>query len=642
MKKITLLFLIFLLWASTALAQQATGAKAPDSGEIVTEGFIGPAYNWVTQNGSSRAAEYEYLKSSAGGDLHFEYDPLPQRFDLETHYLNQKDYFGEMDYAYRDVILVNGLSRSIFHNLSHLSFGPDDLATPSPSFTDLNPNDQYGLQNQLNRAFIRFKTPDFPFHLYADATTVERNGTIQQLFLRGFTGGLDKVSQSRNIDWKSQEIRAGVNSHLGPVEADYSHAQKTFDSGSGNVLLDVYPLFSAPHNEVPDLKSQSDTVKLHTTLTGRIVAAVTYSSGEKKNQDSNVKADFRNTAGDLTLTPFGGLVVVLKYRHYDLSESGPATVTVAGLGNTYSVRDAISSKKDVGSGLIRYRLTDRITVKGEYAVETIERNTGDGAILSPLQLAPVPTGTAPDSWDAAQRTTKTTEKLGITYRLMSKLSLRADYNAVQVTNPAYAADPDQVNTVKATATWTPTSRIIALASYGGTRERRNDLTAPLAGGSRRTDRDQALGSLTFLVGNRSSLTASYLYYKNKSRETLTFTDLAGLFNLEEGVPYGDTAQVFSLSASQAVGEGVVVTADASKSYSNGNFRVDGTVPNTTGIDTLSDMKVVEDIYTAAVEIQFARNVGGEVRYQYRQYDDKIDSTQDGRVHTTLATLFTKW
>ena len=54
------------------------------------------------------------------------------------------------------------------------------------------------------------------------------------------------------------------------------------------------------------------------------------------------------------------------------------------------------------------------------------------------------------------------------------------------------------------------------------------------------------------------------------------------------------------------------------------------------------MKVVEDIYTVAVEIQFARNVGGEVRYQYRQYDDKIDNTQDGRVHTTLATLFTKW
>ncbi len=642
MKKITLLFLIFLLGASTANAQQATGAAGPESGINVTEGFVGPAYTWVKKDGSTRAGEYEYLNSSAGGDLHLEYDPLPQRFDLETHYLNQKDYFDEMDYAYHDIVVINGLSRSIFHNLDHVTFGPDDLSTPSPSFTDLNPTDQYGLQNQMNRLFIRFKTPDFPFHLYAEATTVERNGTIQQLFLRGFTGGLDKVSQSRAIDWKSQEIRAGVNSHLGPVEVDYNHAQKTFDSGDGNVLFDVNPLFTAPHNEVPDLKSSTDTVKLHTNLTGRIVAAVTYSGGEKKNQDSNVKANFRNTAGDLTLTPFGGLVLVLKYRHFDLTESGPGTVTVAELGNIYNVRNSIASKKDVGTGIVRYRLTDRWTVKGEYAVETIERSTGDGTLLSPLQVAPAPAGTAPDFWDAAHRTTKMTEKLGITYRMMSRLSLRADYSAVQVTDPAYANDPDQVDIAKVTATWTPTGRVIALASYGGTRERRDNLTAPLAGGSRRTDRDQALGSVTLLVGNRSSLTASYLYFRNKTRETLTFTDATGMFNLESGVPYGDTAEVFSLSASQAVGEGVVVTADASKSFSKGNFRVDGSVPNTTGIDTLSDMKVVEDIYTAAVEMELTRNFGGEVRYQYRQYVDKIDSTQDGRVHTTLATLYTKW
>ena len=642
MKKFTISILIFLLCASAARAQQAPGATGSASGEVVTEGFIGPTYNFVSQNGSARAAEYEYLKSSLGGEMHLEYDPLPQRFDLETYYLNQKDYFGQLDYAYRDVIMINGLSRSLFHNLEHLSFGPNDQTTPSTSFTDLNPNDQYGAQFQMNHAFLRFKTPDFPLHLFADATTVERNGTIQQFFLRGFTGSLDKVSQSRYIDWKSQELRAGVNSHLGPLEVEYDHAQKKFDPGSGSVLYDVYPLFTAPHNLVPDLKSSSDTVKLHTTLTGRIVAAVSYSSGEKNNQDSSAKVDFRNTAGDLTLTPFGGLVCALKYRHYDLSESGPDTATVAGPGNVYNVRDAISSKKDVGTGVIRYRLTDRLTVNGEYAVESIERSTGDSAILSPFQVAPVATGTAPNNWEVAHRTLKTTEKIGITYRMMGKLSLRADYSAVQVENPAYANDPDMVNAANVTATWTPTSRIIALISYGGIRERRDDLSAPLGGGSRTTDRDQALGSLTYLAGKRTSFTASYFYFTNKTHQTLTFTDTSGIFLLESGVPYGDTAQVYSLSASQAVSEGLVLTADLSKSFSSGKFRVDGTVPNTPGIDTLSDLNIVEDIYTVAAEIQIAKNIGSEVRYQFRQYIDKIDSMQDGKVQTTLATLYMKW
>jgi hypothetical protein len=638
----TLVVLIFMLWASAATAQQATEIKGPESEESVFEGFVGPTYNWVKHDGSDRAGEYEYLKSSAGGDLHIDYDPLPHRVSVETHFLNKKDYFGEMDYAYGDVVVFNALSRGIFHNLDHLTFGVDDLNTPSPSFTDLNPNDQYSVENQMNRAFIRFKTPDFPFHLYTEATTIDRNGTIQQRFLRGFTGGLDKVSQSRDIDWKSREIRVGVNSHLGPVEFDYNHLEKRFDAGGEKVLSDAYSLFTVPHNLVPDLKSSSDTVKLHTAYTGRVVAAATYSSGDRKNLDSNAKADFRNMAGDLTLTPVAGLMLVLKYRHYDLDQSNPGTVTVFGLGSTFAVRAPISSKRDVATGLVRYRFTERLTVKGEYAVETIDRATGDGSILSPLQVAPVPAGTAPDSWDVAHRTTKTSENLNISYRVMSRLSLRADYMATQVTNPAYADDPDKVNTAKATATWTPVQRIIALASFGGVREKRNDLTAPLAGDSRKTDRDQALGSLTFLVGKRSSLTATYMYYKNKTKEALTFTDLAGNFILEDGVPYGDTAQVFSLAASHSPAEGVFVTADASRSYSKGNFRVNGAVPGTTGIDTLSDIKVIEDICTAGLELQFSKIAGSEFRYQYRHYDDRIDSTQGGRVNTVLATLYVKW
>jgi hypothetical protein len=230
MKKITLILLIVMLGASPASAQQATEARGAELPQSIFEGFIGPTYNWVKQDGSARAAEYEFLKSSTGGNMHIEYAPLPNRFALETHYLNQKDYFGEMDYAYRDIVMLNLRARGMYHNLDHLSFGADDPATQSPSFTDRNPGDRYALQNALYSGFIRFKTPDFPFHLYADATTIDRTGTIQQRFLRGFTGGLDKVSQSRDIDWNSREIKVGANSHFGPVEFDYNHAEKKFDA----------------------------------------------------------------------------------------------------------------------------------------------------------------------------------------------------------------------------------------------------------------------------------------------------------------------------------------------------------------------------------------------------------------------------
>jgi hypothetical protein len=133
-----------------------------------------------------------------------------------------------------------------------------------------------------------------------------------------------------------------------------------------------------------------------------------------------------------------------------------------------------------------------------------------------------------------------------------------------------------------------------------------------------------------------------MYFNYKTVETLTFRDAASLFNLEDGVPYGDKAQIFSLAASQALVEGVMVTADASRSFSKGRFRLAGTVPDTTGIDSLSDLRVVEDIYTAGLELQFSKYAGSEVRYQHRHYDDRIDNAQDGRVNTALATLYVKW
>lgn len=642
MKKPIILVFTVLFWASAAMAQPAGAARESEPQEQVFNGILGPTYYWVSRDRSSRAAEYEFLEKSVGGVLQTEWDPLPHRFSLDTNYLNRKDYFGEMDYAYRDVVVVNLLARGVFHNLDHLSLGTDDPTTPGVSFTDLNPADQYGVESQLNKAFIRFKYPDFPFHVYAEAITTERDGKIQQIFLRGFTGGLDKVSQSRDIDWHSQEVRVGVNSHLGPVEADYSHAEKKFESRSAKALFDVYPLFTVPHNEVPDLKSSSDTVKLHTSYTGKIVAAATYSNGVKKNTDSGAKADFQNAAGDLTITPVPGLLLVFKYRHYDLAQGDPDTVTLPGTGSVFNVRAPISSTRDVMSGAVRYRVSNRMIVRGEYAVDLAVRDVFHGPDFNPLRIAPTPMGTGPNSWDVAHRTLKSTEKLGISYRVTNKLSLRADYAASQVTNPAYASDPDRIDSGKATVTWTPVRRLIALASYGGVREKRDNLTAPLAGGSRKAERDQALGSITLLMGKRSSVTASYLYFQNKTKESLTFTDLSGAFTVEDRVPYGDKAQVLALSASHSVSEAATLTAEASKSYSSGSFRVDGSVPGTTGIDDLSDLKVVEDIYTAGLEMRINRNMGGELRYQHRHFDNKIDNTQDGRVDIALAALHVRW
>jgi hypothetical protein len=87
-----------------------------------------------------------------------------------------------------------------------------------------------------------------------------------------------------------------------------------------------------------------------------------------------------------------------------------------------------------------------------------------------------------------------------------------------------------------------------------------------------------------------------------------------------------------------------LTASGSRSYSRGNFSLTGTssVTNVGGIPELSNMKVVDNIFDAGIEMEFGRNIEGEIRYEYQQYDDKIDNTQDGTFASLLATLSMKW
>ena len=115
-----------------------------------------------------------------------------------------------------------------------------------------------------------------------------------------------------------------------------------------------------------------------------------------------------------------------------------------------------------------------------------------------------------------------------------------------------------------------------------------------------------------------------------------------MYLLEYGVPYADETKVASLSVTQAVSDALLLIAEGSRSISDGRFRNDGSVANTTGIDAFSDLKVVENIYAAGVDAQLSKMVKGELRYQARRYDDKIDNTQDGRVDIALAALHVRW
>lgn len=628
--------LALLLCAAAANAQEAAKEAA-----LEADVNIG-LYTVSTDKNAEQAAEYNYLHPSAAGELFLEYDPLPHRFVFDGYYWNKKDFFADVDYSWKDVVVVNVLTRSLQHNLPHLDIGEDDPLTALPSMTDRDPGADYDAANRISRGFLRLKTPDFPFHFFVEARQAERTGDFQQRFLHAsnlFPPA--KLSQDRAAEVTSLETTVGMNSHLGPVEVEYSHTQRETEVTGDKIQEEPYLLGtnSFGHNLLPDLESTSDTIKIHSMLTGRLVAGATYTGGDKTNLDGLSTADFSMAAGDLTFMPINELTLYLKYRHYEQDLANPDTVlgyTPGGM-TTYNVRDSLNTERDVTTLTGQYRVTEWFTVKAEYNAEATTREIGP--VGTNITAPPANTAAA---WNLPKETSKGTARVGFTYRIGKGLLWRADFSNLSVTNPAYETDPDNGNYLKTTFVWTPKSGMNMIAGYNGSREERDLLSSPLAGGKREASRDQAYGSLTLMLSKRASVTAVYSYFKNKVQQGITYHDGTGASVLEEDVPYTDKAQTGSLAVTVSPIESLTVTVDAQRSYSKGSFETSGSVAGSGGIDGLSDLKIVSNEIGAEVAVDVTRHLGYEVRYSYLDTDDKIDNTYDGTAQLMLAFLSLKW
>jgi opacity protein-like surface antigen len=290
------------------------------------------------------------------------------------------------------------------------------------------------------------------------------------------------------------------------------------------------------------------------------------------------------------------------------------------------VRDAISTTKDNVSAFVRYRATQNLTLRAEYSLDDLKRDF------------------LPGSWALDPEVKKNTFRLGGTYRFTSRFMLRGDYTHMTADVPANSVDntyPSKSDGLRALLTWNPSAWFNLMLSGGTVREERSPTGAPFAG-DRTTDRNRAMGTMTFLMGKKTSLTPGYAYFQNKSTGPIVYTDLAGATTSEDGVPYADTAHVVSLSLAHAISDVMTLTADVSQSHARGNWRNSGVVAGSAGIAELTDLKVVENEAGADLSLQYTKNLGTDFRYSYRKIDNKIDDALDGTNQIVLATLTYKW
>ncbi len=120
--------------SSNLLLEEEGGVETYELPKLKTEAELHVGYRVTDIDGSHESAEYEYLKNSLlfGGNLRFANSP--HRLHLDFDFRNEKDYFGDAWYAYKDLLLIRSINSTFFHNLRLTCYSSNRI-TISHSFT---------------------------------------------------------------------------------------------------------------------------------------------------------------------------------------------------------------------------------------------------------------------------------------------------------------------------------------------------------------------------------------------------------------------------------------------------------------------------------------------------------------------------
>jgi len=638
--------LTILLFCIPLFNQGALAEDIDDTDHIYRNLKVYTCLNIVDLSGSAQVAEYEYPHDSIAIDGEARFINLPQRFHFDLGIKNEKDYFLDISYAYKDIVLFRGRNNSMFHNLENIELSDIDPSTSSPGINIMDAGDDYGVQGSIGNFTLRLKTPNFPFHIFVDASSIKRNGQQQQRFMSGsaYFNDIVRASRGRDIDWRTYDIAVGANSHLGPVEIEFLHGEKRLYNKGDDALYDNYSSagFGSiirdagmyPHNLVPDLEGSYNTFKIHTSYTGRLVASATFSNIKRENLYSDARADYFRGYGELTWMPAPRLTLFFNYRYTDRDIDNPDTVTIADLSDpsntyTYDVRESISSVSKRFSGTARYRAFKGLTLKLRYSHENIKR---EGV----------------EEWIIPENTTEDNISVTTDLRLRKNLRLKTEYIHTSIDNPPTNVVPDSSDEGKVSITWQPLEWISSLFSYGIEDGDRHDLQfLDTTADRRHVKRHYFNSSITVMALKNLSLTMSYFYLSYRITQDIEYHDTQGMPQIDYYVPYKDFSHNYSADILYIPSERVEINMGFNHTKSEGRFYPDDVnLTDPANIASFSELKTQGTVYYVAGRYIFKDNFSLGFHYRHSRLDDMIDNpyddVEDGKAHILLLTFSKEW
>jgi len=599
----------------------------------------GVGYSFFDLDGSTRAGEFLYLHDSPWLAAKYVSFPFPSRLHLEAEVLNENDYIGDFRYSYKDLVQIRMQPRKLFHNLENTVLRDFDSAT-SPSIGRQDIGVDYDIEAEINKYYLRLKTPDFPLHLYAEISTFNEKGAEQQLFLGGdgwFTNPV-RVSESREIDQETKEYIIGTNSHLGLIEIDLSNSSRTFTPGADKALVNYYT-----HSVMPELKATTNTAKVHTNLTGAVVASATFSHTNKKNDTSGIEADMWLGNGEVVWMPHPKLTFSAKYRHQDTDVDGPEAI--------FSTNPFITSLIDVKPSVeptigrlitaLRYRPFSGLNIKAEYTRKS-KKISDENA----------------QDWHLPKETINNIYQIGLYGRAFKKVKVTARYIHTDTDHdsegPMVNIDPERSDQGILSLTWMPATWVTGIFSADVTKQTTDDLqildynSGQTVGEASNADtlNQRLMESLTFSLTEKLSLTESYTYMKSKVNQDLVYQAFptGSTPFVDQNVLNENEAQSLSLTTTYLASKKFTFSALFDYTTSKGGFypsTTEALTPESIAIFSKSHMK--EMAYGAEGRYEFDNGLGLDLRCRYAKFEDEsFDSPETGNYFTTLLLISKKW
>jgi hypothetical protein len=653
-----------------------------------------------------RAAEYSFLDSSPTLGLDLRGGAGGRHYIFEGNFLNENDYRAEAHLDHNGLASLNLRTERFFHNLDHIPYAPGvpeargdangQAATSNGTirvqYADQNPGEDYGIRIDTDEAHFRGKFKAFPAHLNLRYWRFEKKGDRQLRFvdegndnpaLNNSCNQCHMQSKTRDIDRVTDELSAGIDAHLGPIDLAVEQLYREFrdrepipvDTFEGHTLR---PPGDYQHDEDPDSRLTETSIKMHTSLSGGVVAAASFAIGERENRSDlagqpsgadgvEAETDYYKAAGDVTYIPSPKWTLNFRYRLLDLDTDNPETV--AAYGDEFNVRENVDLRRANHEAIIAYRPTRHLTFKGEYQLEDLHRGNTDGPEPHHGSQAPIALGGVTDDvWELPEDEVLQRIKVGFLARPFGSRALKMNlwYQYRTSDDPAYAASYENRHELFFGTTYSP-SALWGVNLTAKALDEENDRQQEFLFDStdnpvlvefdrQREQQDIGFG-LWANPASRLMLGANYGYMRTRIRQDLLFGNDLGNppavadYHIEdEQVEYSQRVQTVSANASVRITEKLNLRVEGYHIRSYAEFSPDffvGSPPldlpaSSADLKELSRLNIRQNGLSAGLDWTPVPTWTCSLLYTYNDYEDRDSSTFDGTAQTYLVSAAKAW